>query len=379
MTDLLAHFTKQADAMLDTLKQMAAFESPTTGKAAVDRLGKWLRERLNEAGAEVEIHVRETHGDITLARWNADSDGRPILILGHIDTVWDEGTLDKMPLREEDGKLYGPGVYDMKGGITLALQAIIELQKLKQLPDRPIRMLLTTDEETGSNVSRDLIQDTARDCMLVLVMEPALPDGSVKTGRKSTGTFYLTARGVSSHAGGAHEEGVNAIVEIAHQIAKVSAWTDYAIGTTTSAGLIQGGTRSNVIPDECRAVVDSRVMTVAEQERVTQAFHSLEPVLPGATLEVSGGFDRPPMERNEQMLATFEQAKAIAADIGLSIHEGQTGGGSDGNFTAGMGIATLDGMGPVGAGAHALHEHVVIEDLARRAALVAAILKGWDA
>lgn len=380
MTDLLAHFNTRLEDMVDTLTTLVEHESPTTDKAAVDRLGEWLAGELQAHGAQVERHPREPVGDVWVARWNAGAPGKPLLFLCHIDTVWDVGTLEKQPLRHTDeGQLYGPGTYDMKGGITAALFAIRELRALGQMPDRPVHMLLTTDEETGSHESRDIIAEMAGESALVMVTEPALPDGSLKTARKGTGLFQLHTYGVAAHAGGAHPEGVNAIAEMAHQVLRVQEWTDYERGTTTSAGIVEGGTRSNVVPDECRVDIDVRVISRDEERRVTQLFDALEPVLPGARVEVSGGFDRPPMERDALMIETFRRAQAIAADLGLTLDEGESGGGSDGNLTAALGVPTLDGLGPMGAGAHAVHEHIVVSDLAARAALMAGLVRDWPA
>lgn len=380
MTDLIAHFNTRLDDMVAFLTALVERESPTTDKPSVDRLGEWLAGELRSSGAEVERHPQEAVGDIWVGRWNAQAPSQPVLLLGHIDTVWDVGTLAERPVRrDEEGRLYGPGVYDMKGGIAAALFAVRELRTLGLLPDRPVHMLLTTDEETGSAHSRAIIEKMARACALVMVLEPSLPDGSLKTARKSTGLFDVHTYGVSAHAGGAHQEGVNAIAEMAHQLVRIEGWTDYERSTTTSVGLIRGGTRTNVIPDECWAAVDARVTNEEERKRLTDLMHNLEPVLPGARVEVSGGFDRPPMERNALMIETFQRAQAIAADLGITISEGESGGGSDGNLTSGLGIATLDGLGPQGAGAHATHEHILADDLAVRAALIAGLLRDWPA
>jgi glutamate carboxypeptidase len=239
-------------------------------------------------------------------------------------------------------------------------------------------VLFTSDEEIGSNASVELIRSEARHSDLVLVMEPALPGGEIKTARKGVGDFKVIAHGRSSHAGGNHERGVNAIQELAHHILTLQQLTNYALGTTVNVGVIRGGTRSNVVPDRAEMAVDFRVGTMAEAERITAAFQALRPVQPEAHLEVIGGLNRPPMERSATMIATFEKARRIASTIGLDLKEGSTGGGSDGNFTAALGIPTLDGLGALGDGAHALHEHVVIDSLAERAALLAALWTEWD-
>ena len=377
MTDLMAHFNEHLEDMLVFLTKLVEHESPTTDKAAVDCLGDYLVAQLQSIGAQVERVPQEQIGDITIARWNDESPVKPILIVSHIDTVWDVGMLKQMPIRREDGRYHGPGSFDMKSGITAAIFAMRELQALQQMPDRPVHMLLTTDEEIGSVHSRALIEQMAAESALAMITEPAVTGGALKTARKGVGTFDVTTHGVSSHAGGAHKEGVNAIVEMAEQLTRISKLTDYELGTTVSAGVIKGGTRSNVVPDVCHVHIDVRAIRQDEKERVTEVMYNLEPILPGARLEVSGGFDRVPMERNALMIETYRRVQAIAEQHGIQVSEGSTGGGSDGNLTAALGIPTLDGLGPDGAGAHALHEHIVVSHLAERAALMAAVISQW--
>jgi len=318
-------------------------------------------------------------GDQAIADWpGLDAGAGRILLLLHLDTVWPIGTLDRMPIREENGRLYGPGVYDMKASVAIGWLAVHALRDLGQTPRRPIRFLFTGDEEIGSDAAVELIRTEARQSAVVLVMEPALPGGEVKTSRKGVGDFKVIAHGRSSHAGGNHEKGLNAIEELAHHILTLQRLTDYERGTTVNVGVIHGGTRSNVVPERAEIEVDFRVATMAEAERIAQVLQSLKPVLPGARLEVTGGLNRPPMERNATMIATFEKARRIAAGLGIDLQEGSTGGGSDGNFTAALGVPTLDGLGALGDGAHALHEHVVIDSIAQRAALLAALWREWE-
>ena len=318
-------------------------------------------------------------GNQITALWPGADPSTQFLTLCHLDTVWPVGTLAGMPLREEDGKLYGPGVYDMKAGTAILLTALRVLREAGLTPKHPVRMLFTGDEEVGSVTSRDLIEAEARRSLLTIVLEPALATGQIKTFRKGVGDFTVVAHGRAAHAGGDHQKGINAIEELAYHIPALQKLTDYATGTTINVGVIKGGSASNVVPERAEMEVDFRISQMAEIDRVVTAIQGLQPVLNGARLEISGGLNRPPMEHNATMVKTFEQARRLAASIGLTLEEGSTGGGSDGNFTAGLGIPTLDGMGAVGDGAHATHEHVVIASLAERAALLATILTQWEA
>lgn len=381
MEKLVEYFRAQSDAMTALLQQLVMLESPTTHKAAVDRLGAFLAEQARGLGAEVSLVRQERVGDHVVAHWG-QGDGQ-VLFLCHMDTVWEVGTLATCPLRLAGGRLYGPGAYDMKGGIAIALSALGGLRALDRWPALPITLLITTDEERGSRTSRELIETEARRSRLVLCMEPALSNGALKTQRKGTALFRVTAWGRAAHAGADHEKGINAIEELAHQVLALQRMTDYHNGTTVSVGRIEGGTRSNVVPDKAWAWVDLRVSTRAEGERMNRAIHNLQPVLPGARLEISGGLNRLPMERNELMVQTFAWAQSVAARIGFRLREGATGGGSDANFTAALNIPTLDGLGAVGDGAHAVNEHVLLASLPERTALVAALLLAahefnWD-
>ncbi|HEY4689821.1 MAG TPA: M20 family metallopeptidase [Anaerolineae bacterium] len=379
MTDLLTACQARLPDALALLKRLAAIESPSTDKSAVDRCVDFAEAAIREAGLTTRRVPAAAAGDQAIADWpGLDAGAGRILLLLHLDTVWPIGTLDRMPIREENGRLYGPGVYDMKASVAIGWLAVHALRDLGQTPRRPIRFLFTGDEEIGSDAAVELIRTEARQSAVVLVMEPALPGGEVKTSRKGVGDFKVIAHGRSSHAGGNHEKGLNAIEELAHHILTLQRLTDYERGTTVNVGVIHGGTRSNVVPERAEIEVDFRVATMAEAERIAQVLQSLKPVLPGARLEVTGGLNRPPMERNATMIATFEKARRIAAGLGIDLQEGSTGGGSDGNFTAALGVPTLDGLGALGDGAHALHEHVVIDSIAQRAALLAALWREWE-
>jgi glutamate carboxypeptidase len=379
MTDLPAACRARLPEALTLLRQLVAIESPSTDKDAVDRCVTFVEAAFRDLGLVTRRLPVAAAGDQLTADWpGGDPQASRTLVLFHLDTVWPLGTLERMPIREENGRLYGPGVYDMKASVAIAWLATRALLDLRQTPRRSIRLLFTSDEELGSDASVDLIRSEASRSDLALVMEMALPNGELKTARKGVGDFKVIAHGRSSHAGGNHERGVNAIEELAHQVLALQKLTDYARGTTINVGVIGGGSRSNVVPDRAEMTVDFRVATMAEADRVAQAFHALRPALPGARLEVAGGLNRPPMERNATMIATFEKARRIAARIGLELAEGSTGGGSDGNFTAALGVPTLDGLGAQGDGAHARHEHAVIDSLAGRAALLAALWSQWE-
>jgi glutamate carboxypeptidase len=375
--DLQTYFNSQLDPMMVLLQDLIAIESPTSEKAAVDRMGARVAEELARLGGEVTTHPRTAVGDIVEARWNASMPGQPLLFVCHMDTVHPIGAIAQNPIRVNDGRLHGPGSYDMKASITTVIGSIEGLRTMDIFPERPIIALMTTDEETGSFDSRGLIQDIARDSALAMIMEPALPDGALKTWRKSTANFVVRTYGIASHAGGAHESGLNAIEEMAHQVLRLQRMTDYKVGSTVSVGMISGGTARNTVPDFCEAMVDARAMTVDEMARMTKLLMSLEPVQPGARVEVEGGFDRPPMERNSLMMETFNQAKEIGAKYGLTLREAGSGGGSDGNYTAALGTPTLDGLGPIGDGAHSEREHIIVNSLASSATLLAGILLEW--
>ena len=323
--------------------------------------------------------LQTTAGDHLVATWAGGSSGvGQFLTLCHLDTVWPLGTLNTMPLREADGRLYGPGTYDMKAGIVIVLMALNAIKDAGLAPKHPIRLVLTSDEEVGSMTSRDLIEAEAQRSTLALVMEPAMAGGQLKTFRKGVGEFKIVAQGRAAHAGVDHAKGLNAIEELAHQIIKLQKMTDYEQGTTINVGVIAGGTASNVVPERAEMDVDFRVSKMSEVERLMPAILNLHPVIPGTQLSILGGLNRPPMERTATMIATFEQARRLGETLGLKLEEGATGGGSDGNFTSALGTPTLDGIGARGDGAHASHEHIIIESLAERAALLATIVTQWS-
>lgn len=375
---ILATLREHQHDMVADLTRLVEMESPTDNKSALDRLGEHLAARLRHLGAEVEVFPQAQAGDHLRARWEAGGDvaAGGLLVLCHMDTVWDMGTVLERPVIIRDGRLYGPGAFDMKGGIVNALWAIRALRGLSLMPKRRITLLLTSDEETGSKTSRPIVEMEALQHDAVLVLEPAQPPhAALKTWRKGVGMYQVRTTGVSAHAGAAHSEGVNAIEELAHQVVAIQALTDYGAGTTVNVGVVGGGTRSNVVPESAWARVDVRVMNQAEAERLDESLRRLQPRLKGARVEVTGGINRPPMVRTAAGVSLFQKAAEIAAELGFSVTETGTGGGSDGNFTAALGVPTLDGLGVVGDGGHAQHEHVIVSSLPERAALLAGLLR----
>ncbi len=375
-TNLRVYLADQIPQMTDLLTQIVSIESQTHEKVGVDQVGRLIQQRLAVLGAQVTVHPQAQVGDHVVGTWNIGA-GAPVALYMHMDTVHPAGTLAQRPVRIEGDRFYGPGSYDMKASHVIALFALQSLIELGELPKREIRLIFTSDEEIGSDTSRALIEDLARDAALSLVMEPALPDGQLKSARKGTGTYKVVARGKAAHAGGAHKEGINAITELAHQALKLQSLTDYERGVTFSVGAIRGGGVTNVVPDYAELYVDTRVTSSEDARWVRDALYSLQPVLAGATLFVEGEPDRPPMPCDAGRLETFARIQAIAQQIDLQIGHGPSGGGSDASFTAALGVPTMDGLGAEGDGAHAVHEHILLHSLPERAALSAAIIRAW--
>ena len=370
---LLAFCESQQDWLLGTIESLVALESPTDDKRAVDQCGAELSRRLAALGASVTEVTTTTAGNHLRAEMGSGK--RQVLLLGHFDTVWPVGQLGRMPLLRDGDVFRGPGIFDMKAGIALGLLAGRALVRHGSLDRSRLVMLWTTDEETGSGTSRALVEAEARQSDAVLVLEPALPGGALKTRRKGCGEYEVAVRGVAAHAGVDPGKGVSAIRELARQVLFIETLQDLTQGVSLNVGLVEGGSRPNVVAAEARAIVDTRAPTLADAQRIDRVMRSLRPHLKGATIEVSGGFSRPPMERTAGVARLYETAQAAAADLGQEIGEGATGGGSDGNFCAALGVPTLDGLGAVGDGAHAIHEHVLVPALVPRAALLARIIE----
>ena len=362
--------------MLATLQRLVLAESPSLEKAPANRCCILLAAEWRKRGARVERIAQKRRGDHLRVTWwpQKSRAAGQFLVLGHYDTVYSSGTLSKMPFRVTRGKAYGPGIFDMKAGIVQALFALKALQETQAPLTRRLVFLWTSDEEIGSESSRELIEAEARRSDAVFVLEPALgPRGLIKTARKGVGEAELIVHGRASHAGLAPQEGINAIHELARQLARIQEWNDPRHGVTVNADVIEGGTRVNVIAERARAVLDLRALRVADTRRLERRLHALSPILPGARLEIRGGFNRAPLERKFSA-ALFAKAKRLAAQMGLALEECTAGGGSDGNLTAALGVATLDGLGAVGHGAHSAHEHILINTMPVRSALLAALL-----
>lgn len=363
--------------MIEGLSAWVAIESPTSDAAAVSAMMDVVAAGIADAPIRAErIPGRDGLGDSLILRAGPERDEPGVLVLSHLDTVHPVGTLERdLPLRVEGDRLYGPGVYDMKGGAYLALQGFKEVAR-RGTAKRPMTFLFTPDEEIGSPTTRALIEDLGRRSAAVLVTEPARDGGRIVTSRKGVGRFDVHVEGRPAHSGSRHPDGRNAIREAARQILAVEAMTDYERGVTTTVGLINGGTAMNVIPQHCRFSVDLRVATVADGEEFAAKMLALQPQAPDFRVTVTGGMNRPPFERTEAVGRLFDHARAVAATIGFDLHEvPRTGGGSDGNFTAALGIPTLDGLGIDGDGAHTLQEYGVISTLAPRAALIAGLIE----
>lgn len=371
MKEIVQTVQANENRLLARIRELVEVESPSEDKAAVDMAGKVIEEWLKASLFKLIRHKSAHYGDVLEFKSHPRGKRGRVLLLGHLDTVWPLGTLAKMPLRESDGKLYGPGVLDMKAGVVMALEAIETLQALGL--DRPVTLLLVSEEEVGSPISRAITEKIARTCQAVFVLEPA-QGLAYKTARKGIGHYNLDVKGIASHAGVDFETGHSAVLEMAKLAQQVSDFTNLNRGLTVNVGVIAGGTRSNVVAAECHAEVDVRIAKASDAARVERMFRTLKTHDKACKLTISGGMNRPPMERKAGTIALFRQAQKLALELGLSLEEAATGGGSDGNFTAALGVPTLDGMGAVGAGAHADHEHIVTKHLVERTALLAGMI-----
>mgnify|MGYP001184926959 CR=1 FL=1 len=362
--------------VLDRLRRWVEHETPSGDEPACIALATDIASVFSGAGAEVETVDAPGWGRHVVARLPGREAGLdPIVVLGHLDTVHKRGTITRQPFRIVDGRAEGPGIYDMKAGLAVLAEAAILLRETGSMARRPVTIVMTCDEEVGSETSRVLIESLARGAAATLVLEPSLSDGAAKTRRKGVAIYRVTAHGRASHAGLEPEKGVSAILELTRQIADLWTLEKPEIGTTINVGLISGGTASNVVPAEAWAEIDVRFTTDDEARRIDDAVNALRPALPGARLTIEGGVNRPPFERTDEVVRLYHHARELAAEIGFELGEGGAGGASDGNFTAALGVPTLDGLGPLGGGAHSTEEHVVIADLTRRAAFYGRLLE----
>ncbi len=373
----LRNFQDIQNEIVETAQRFVEIESPSDIKQAVDRLGTIVAGRFEAIGGKITVHSSQKFGKHLQVDFRAASNAKPILLLGHLDTVYRIGTISKMPCRIADGRLYGPGVLDMKSGIALMLHAIEALRSWNadRVP-RPVRVLLVSDEEVGSESSRKLTEELARQSEAVLVLEPALGSkGALKTARKGIAEYGIKITGKSAHSGLDFEHGESAVIELARQILTISDMVDLKRGITLNCGIVRGGSRTNVIPAEASALVDVRVPTATDAKAIDKKLRNLKPINPNCKVEVVGEMNRPPMERSPAIAALCKKAFNIVREMGWTLEESAAGGGSDGNFTAALGIPTLDGLGGVGEGAHASHESVIISELPRRAALLARLIE----
>ncbi|MBI1323516.1 M20/M25/M40 family metallo-hydrolase [bacterium] len=373
---LYAELSGRLDRFVAALKTLVEMESPSRDKPALDRVADHLAQEWSSAGLSVTRIANAQGGDHLRIDWPLpdDSAAKPWLVLGHFDTVWASGTLEKMPFRRDGDQLFGPGTYDMKASLAMALEVVKTMNDIGLQPSRPVRFLWTSDEEIGSSSSRQLIEANARESFAALVPEAPLAGGALKTARKGVGAYRLEVMGRAAHAGVEPEKGRSAIVELAHQILAVGEQARPELGTTLNVGKIGGGSANNVVPELAWAEIDARVAILSEAEALDGRLRSLRPITPDTTFVLSGGLNRPPMERTAGTCRLFETARAIAASLGYDLSEGATGGGSDGNFTSAAGCPTLDGLGLEGAGAHASHEHVDLTSWPFRATLLAGLL-----
>ena len=376
--DVLHWLTEREREMVASVRKMVLRESPTQNKPACDALCSYLAGEFECLGGRIRIHRQRSAGDHLQVNFSGGKGRKPVLLLGHFDTVYDVGTLQTMPWREEKGRLYGPGVFDMKSGIAQMMFALWASREIRGGLPRPVTVLLVSDEEGGSESSRSLTEKIARQCAAVLVCEPSGPGGALKTARKGVGSFLIKITGQAAHSGLDFEKGQSAILELAHQIQAISRLTDLKRGVTLNVGVVRGGTRTNVIAAEAMAEVDLRIAAKPDGAPMERKVRRLRAVNPKCKIEIEGGINRPPMERTKQVVALFELARKIAHELGFSLAEIAVGGGSDGNFTGGIGIPTLDGLGAVGEGAHASHESIVAAELPRRAALLAGLIEAIE-
>jgi len=386
MSNIINYLQPRLLEMVEFLRVLVECESPTDNKAAVDKLANLMAKKLRAIGAKVEVLPQSSAGNHLKAEWDlrAPADRPPnredgqVLVLCHLDTVWPVGELTRRPFQIEKGKAYGPGSYDMKGGIVMGYYAVKALRELGLSTKLRTVFIFNSDEETQSHSSRDIIEAQSKKSKYVLALEPKFPSGAVKTARKSVATLTMEVTGKASHAGAAPEKGVNAIHELAHQILKLHSLTDLKKGTTVTVGIVTGGSRPNIVPPSAKAIIDVRVSRPEEGKRIKQALRAIKPITPGTSVKISGGEERPLWVRTPQTAALFERTRAIASQLGLTLTETSSGGVSDANFAGALGISTLDGLGPNGDGAHALDEYVELNTFVPETALIAELLRVLD-
>jgi glutamate carboxypeptidase len=376
----LRYFEQRRKPIVNTIRELVEMESPSDHKPSVDRIATFLARKFEDLRGRTKLHCSADFGDSLQidfpATSSSSSAGQPVLLLGHYDTVYPLGTLANMPCEIKAGRLLGPGALDMKSGIALLLHAIEALQAWHSGLPRPIMVFLVSDEEVGSRSSRRITESLAKKSAGVLVLEPAAGlRGAVKTARKGVGEYILRVKGVAAHAGLDPGKGHSAIVELARQIAVIAKMNNLRQGISLNAGVIHGGTRTNVVAAEASVAIDVRIKRAQQAGGIDRKLRSLKPFDKCCRLEITGAINRLPMERTSGVAALYTKARNIAAEIGWSLDEAAVGGGSDGNLTAALGIPTLDGLGGAGEGAHAVQEYVLISELPRRAMLLAGLIE----
>ena len=374
-TDILTYFQSRQDAIVDSIREIVEIESPSCDVERSKAVVLWVENEARKVGLDLEIEkiAAEKYGEHLIIR-AFPSEGKGTLVLGHTDTVHPVGTKFANPTRIKDGKLFGCGVFDMKANIVLVLEALRYFAETGTQAANPITILLSCDEEVGSETGREIVEREARNSTRCLVLEPSAA-GSVKTGRKGTGMFTIRAHGIPAHAGLEPEKGASAIHELAKHVDAIDGLNSPEIGTTVNVTTMKGGTTSNVIPEFAECAVDVRFSSIAESERIEKEIRGLKSFDARVSLDVIGGINRPPMERTDAVVALYEEARDLAANFGYELGETQVGGASDGNFVAALGVPVLDGLGLSGDGAHTQHEHIYINDIAKRATLLAMLLK----
>ena len=375
---LLEYFEARRDESMKILRRLVDLESNSLDKPGVDALAAYVARMFESMGAAVQVLPHATRGNALEVLWRTGGSKAPVLILGHLDTVWPKDTVRSRPFRIEGGKAYGPGIFDMKSGILLSIM-LCQAQAGKLLdPGRDIRFFFSADEEIGTQAGLPHLKRIAQGCRAVLCLEPPLPGGKAKTFRKGVGSLRLRVHGIPAHAGVDPEKGANALFELSKLVTEIHKMTDYSRGLTASVCTFRAGTAVNVIPAEAEAEVDLRCSSVTDGLWLEERIRSLQPSDPRCTLSIEGELNRPPLERTAAVVELYQRARAVAANLGMDLGEGPTGGGSDGSFTAAMGIPTLDGLGVAGDGAHAIHEHIEIDDIPRRGALLCGLVASLE-
>ncbi len=373
MSEVLSYFQQNRERIVELLEELVKLESPSWYKSSCDKLAIFLWDQFTSSGIKTTILEQQKVGNFLRVEFGQGEE--QILVLCHLDTVWSLGEVKRRPVRRQGEKLYGPGAYDMKGGICLALFSLRAIKELGLSLDNRVVIIINSDEEIGSHSSRTLIESEARASKAVLCLEPALPGGKLKTSRKGVGVFTLKIKGKGAHAAGDYKQGVSAIHELAHQILRIHKLSNPRRGLTLNVGTVEGGTLSNVVAATSEAEIDLRFIELADGEKVARQLHNLRPILPGISLEISGGINRPPLLSTSQNKNLFKRAQEIALrELNLRLEGGMSGGGSDANFTSALGIPTLDGLGVDGDGAHSVDEFVLLPSLVERGTLLTALL-----